>query len=147
MGTTADKLARLSETKALLKTRLTEKGVDVTSEENFYNLADKVGEIQSGSTIEMCSVNLKVSGWPPFKIELIYPFYDGETILIKEITPTRNTNNTISVVKGSYIFVSDSDAYSFGKIDGLIEKTSSISGPTKYSYCYKVNGDGTISWK
>lgn len=50
MGTTADKLARLNETKALLKTRLTEKGVDVTSEENFYNLADKVGEIQSGST-------------------------------------------------------------------------------------------------
>lgn len=31
-----------------MKTRLTEKGVDVTSEENFYNLADKVGEIQVG---------------------------------------------------------------------------------------------------
>lgn len=48
MGTTADKLARLNETKALLKTRLTEKGVDVASENNFYNLADKVGEIQIG---------------------------------------------------------------------------------------------------
>lgn len=50
MGTTADKLARLNETKALLKTRLTEKGLDVASENNFYNLADKVGEIKSGST-------------------------------------------------------------------------------------------------
>ena len=57
MGTTADKLARLNETKALLKTRLTEKGVDVTSEENFYNLADKVGEIQSGSIIELVNVS------------------------------------------------------------------------------------------
>ena len=49
MRTTADKLARLNETKALLKTRLTEKGLDVASEDNFYNLANKVGEIQSGS--------------------------------------------------------------------------------------------------
>lgn len=49
MGATADKLARLDQTKALLKTRLTEKGVDVTSEENFYNLADKVGEISGFS--------------------------------------------------------------------------------------------------
>lgn len=47
MGTTADKLTRLSETKALLKTRLTEKGLDVASEDNFYNLANKVGEIES----------------------------------------------------------------------------------------------------
>lgn len=57
MGTTTDKLARLNETKALLKTRLTEKGVDVASEENFYNLADKVGEIQSGS-IEVLTFNI-----------------------------------------------------------------------------------------
>ena len=57
MGTTADKLARLNETKALLKTRLTEKGVDVASENNFYNLADKVGEIQSGS-IEVLTFNI-----------------------------------------------------------------------------------------
>lgn len=49
MGTTTDKLVRLNETKALLKTRLTEKGLDVASENNFYNLADKVGEIQSGA--------------------------------------------------------------------------------------------------
>lgn len=52
MGTTADKLARLNETKALLKTRLTEKGLDVASEDNFYNLANKVGEIQNNTPIE-----------------------------------------------------------------------------------------------
>lgn len=39
---------QLQSTKDLLKQRLTEKGVNVTSENNFYNLADKVGEIQSG---------------------------------------------------------------------------------------------------
>lgn len=52
MGTTADKLTRLNETKALLKTRLTEKGLDVASENNFYNLADKVGEISGDDKIE-----------------------------------------------------------------------------------------------
>lgn len=45
------KVQRGEETKALLKTRLTEKGLDVASENNFYNLANKVGEI-SGFTID-----------------------------------------------------------------------------------------------
>ena len=56
MGTTADKLARLNETKVLLKTRLADKGLDVASEDNFYNLADKVGEIQSGFNIETVTI-------------------------------------------------------------------------------------------
>lgn len=46
------KVQRGEETKALLKTRLTEKGLDVASEDNFYNLANKVGEIKSGGKIK-----------------------------------------------------------------------------------------------
>ena len=48
----AAQLNQLNETKALLKTRLTEKGLDVASEDNFYNLANKVGEIKSGGKIK-----------------------------------------------------------------------------------------------
>lgn len=64
MGTTADKLARLSETKALLKTRLTEKGVDVASENNFYNLADKVGEISGTKSFTITDIGTS-TGFPP----------------------------------------------------------------------------------
>ena len=64
MGTTADKLARLSETKALLKTRLTEKGLDVASEENFYNLADKVGEISEKKSFTITDIGTS-TGFPP----------------------------------------------------------------------------------
>ena len=74
MGTTADKLARLNETKALLKTRLTEKGLDVTSENNFYNLADKVGEIQSGSTgkLEWIKLNaVQTLAAPPVAAQVV----------------------------------------------------------------------------
>lgn len=48
MGTIAQKGSRLAETKALLKQRLAEKGVDVSDEDVFYHLADKVGEIAAG---------------------------------------------------------------------------------------------------
>ena len=40
MGTIAQKVSRLAETKALLKQRLTEKGIDVSDENVFYRLAD-----------------------------------------------------------------------------------------------------------
>lgn len=73
MGTTADKLARLNETKALLKTRLTEKGVDVASENNFYNLADKVGEIQSGGKIEKCLIHISSS-----ELQKIYELFSED---------------------------------------------------------------------
>lgn len=46
MGTTADKLARLNETKNVLKQRLVEKGItEAASDDNFYRLADAVGRI------------------------------------------------------------------------------------------------------
>ena len=52
MGTTADKLARLNETKALLKQRLVEKGVtEAASDDNFYRLANSVGMILETKSI------------------------------------------------------------------------------------------------
>lgn len=46
MGTTADKLARIEETKALLKQRLVEKGItEAASDDNFYRLADAVAMV------------------------------------------------------------------------------------------------------
>lgn len=67
MGTTADKLARLNETKALLKTRLTEKGLDVASENNFYNLANKVGEISGDDRPEYNIYNVSIFHFQPEK--------------------------------------------------------------------------------
>lgn len=51
MGTIAQKVSRLEDTKALLKQRLTEKGIDVSDENVFYRLADKVGDIVGGTGI------------------------------------------------------------------------------------------------
>lgn len=51
MGTT-DKLARLNETKALLKQRLVEKGItEAASDDNFYRLAGAVGMISQMKSI------------------------------------------------------------------------------------------------
>ena len=145
MGTTADKLARLSETKALLKTRLTEKGLDVASENNFYNLADKVGEIQSGNIIDVCSVKIiGPSGFSPLYSEFIYCFFDGKTALVKSEVVKKNVNLTLSVSKGSYINFKNSDTYNAANTSGLVEKAET-QNIIDYEHSFIVNGDGEIS--
>lgn len=173
MGTTAEKLQKLMQTKADIKTaindpalgdrfadypaaitkgksyiaqKITEKGVEASGSDTFQQLGDKIGEIQNGSTIKTCNATVTVTSWLPFSVTLIYPFYNDETILIKEYVPKRNTNFTFSVLQGSYIFANSIEAYETGDITGSIEKISSITGPGDYTYAYKVNGDGTISW-
>ena len=84
MGTTNDKLARLNETKVSMKAaindptlgdrfadyptaitdgkayiaqKIIEKGVEASGSDTFQQLGDKVGEIQSGSIIELVNVS------------------------------------------------------------------------------------------
>lgn len=73
----ATQLNLLEETKELLKTKLTEKGLDVASENNFYNLADKVGEIQSGGLKFNIKNNYAELSKPPSSA------YEGEYVSFK----------------------------------------------------------------
>ena len=124
MGTTAEKLNKLSETKALLKTRLTEKGVDVAAENNFHNLADKVGEIESGSgaqtVVGTCTLydafNKGQSvpiyqGFPPLDLLAIFhTSYDVE----KKNAETAEYVSWAALESGDYVFyrgVKDGDSF------------------------------------
>lgn len=48
---------QLQSTKNLLKQRLTEKGLDVATENNFYNLVDKIGEIKESKDFTITDIN------------------------------------------------------------------------------------------
>lgn len=50
MGTTADKLNKLIETKAAIKTAITNKGVEVSDTDTFSSYASKIDSISSGSS-------------------------------------------------------------------------------------------------
>ncbi len=50
MGTTAEKLVYLEETKADIRAALVEKGMDVPESMPFREYAEKIREISSGST-------------------------------------------------------------------------------------------------
>ena len=127
MGTTADKLARLNETKALLKTRLTEKGLDVASENNFYNLADKVREIQTGSSTETVTISINISGIADCFCCII----DQEGVLgYKHLTPSKKI--ATNVLKNSIVFA---QGYTFSMPAGARELN--ITGE-----CVKL-----LSWK
>ena len=103
MGTTADKLARLSETKALLKTRLTEKGLDVASENNFYNLADKVGEISGGGI----SVKTGVVT-PSSERGIIIPNSSNLTFITVSIS---NSDNFSTGIASATAYISNKGSY------------------------------------
>ena len=51
MGTTAEKLNYLNETKKQIKQAIINKGVDVTNDDTFRSYATKIGEIKSGGEI------------------------------------------------------------------------------------------------
>ena len=51
MGTTAEKLNYLNETKKQIKQAIIDKGVDVTNDDTFRSYATKIGEIKSGGEI------------------------------------------------------------------------------------------------
>ncbi len=126
----AAQLSQLNETKALLKTRLTEKGVDVTSEENFYNLADKVGEIQSGG--KQFATVTKGANVRAYSV-----------ITNGFITKTDITDDKIEVEINSLIIAeSTSSMYFLGYDGGLVSNASSfINNGDSYII---VQGDGSF---
>ena len=100
MGTTADKLARLNETKASMKAaindptlgdrfadyptaitdgkayiaqKIIEKDVEASGSDTFQQLGDKVGEIQSGSTgkLEWIKLNAVQTSAPPVTAQVV----------------------------------------------------------------------------
>ena len=54
MGTTADKLNKLVETKAAIKTAITNKGVEISDTDTFFSYASKIDSISSGHCPKFC---------------------------------------------------------------------------------------------
>lgn len=129
MGTTADKLARLNETKALLKTRLTEKGLDVAAENNFHNLADKVGEIQGGGDIVTIMIEPELNHPPTIN----YINEDGDFSELKDITLPQSVKirrDSIFTVSVSGAFIESGRVYTSDDLQNRI--TSQFVGFDKY---------------
>ena len=162
MGTTADKLARLNETKVSIKTaindptlgdkfadyptsitngkayiaqKITEKGVEASGSDTFQQLGDKVGEIEQGGKTDTVNVSLK---------NLSSDFY---MIAVSEygISPVRESTGTFSnILKGSVAIYPNisSPLNNSGDVEylGII----SINGFSD-SFVYRINGDCSFS--
>jgi hypothetical protein len=72
MGTTADKLAKVLESKNAIKIALQSKGVDIDSDTPFSSYVDKIAEIDSGNTGSY-----------------IKAYYDGEVVKDKKVFLTK----------------------------------------------------------
>ena len=60
MGTTADKLTYLNDTKTAIKDAIIAKGVDVADDVPFRNYADKIGDISGGEVVDKSKYGLTI---------------------------------------------------------------------------------------
>lgn len=130
------KVQRGEETKALLKTRLTEKGLDVASENNFYNLADKVGEIETvGGTVSVLLSDLTGYGTN----SVIFEFSQGGKLKNDSISPFEV--KTVQVDINTILFYSG-DFNSSPILSGYLSDVETGEG---YGVVF-VSGECQITW-
>lgn len=104
MGTTADKLTYLAETKKTIKDAIVAKGVDVPDGTSFRQYADKVGEIESGSAQEY--VTGYNDGAPPMSDTTVYYVHDAELKKYYNLVPAGGP--PFQVDKNSILYVNTS---------------------------------------
>ena len=131
MGTTAQKLEYLQGTKDALKTQLTAKGVAVPSNTTFRQMANLVGNIQTGTEIEYVTGTF-VAEKVRAGFHVIYVSEDG----VKEVD-VGTTQLTVRVQKNSIIGCgTGGSAISFiaGSDIDFIDASWETSPTTSYGY-------------
>ena len=101
MGTTAEKLAYLQETKEAIKDAIVNKGVEVTEDTTFREYATKIGEISGGTSDEYVNINLIGSG-----VDFEYLGENGwQTVSAEHMGNDYEVDlGSFKVKKGSFIF-------------------------------------------
>ena len=143
MGTIADKLNKLDETKNLLKQRLTEKGLDVSNENNFYNLVNQISNI--GTNIKK-HVNITSSGQIFDMGEGgSYYFLNGEMIFYKGGIPSKVDENSL-------LFIAQREVLQIGSLKSNVEVSGCellhfyYTGGYSYTTIKISNTDATITY-
>lgn len=124
MGTTAQKLEYLQGTKNVLKTQLTAKGVTVSSNTTFRQMANLVGNIQTGYKMETKTITLTGYG-----TELTYSgfsFNPTWCVMVKANNPGNYGTDTITSVVAT-------PTYGFFAVEGRVRLLSTDSLSVTFS--------------
>lgn len=123
MGTTAEKLNYLMDTKTAIKNALVAKGVSVADSDTFRSYADKIGEIQSGggSQIEYWKKGdgtHAISGVMAMYCPIVKVTADDTTQIAPGAIWVANPTATILAVAfdRTYKFLMDGDIVTLGEI-------------------------------
>ena len=131
MGTTAQKLEYLQGTKDALKTQLTAKGVAVPSNTTFRQMANLVGNIQTGTEIEYVTGTF-VAEKVRAGFRVIYVSEDGA-----KVVEVGTTQLTVRVQKNSIIGCGSDGSFSsfiMGSNIDFIDASGETSPTTSYGY-------------
>lgn len=149
MGTTANKLATLLQTKANIKSAIIEKGQEVFDDTPFSEYADKIRSISSGNSIvwEEGGTLPRGSGWSSVaygngkfvamtsnSTEAAYSS-DGIT-WTKTKVPSTYRISCVTYGGGKFVAISYTQSVFLYSIDGITWKTSTVSTSDWYSITY-----------
>ena len=136
MGTTAEKLAYLNNTKTAIKEAIVAKGVDVPVETPFRTYANKIGEIQTAPDIKTITVTITNLEGPQSDGTFFYgyPMKSGEAVAYIKPDGTR----------GSYTFQGNEDLVANPLVIEVMANTA-ISFMLFYK-CYLNDVTGTATW-
>ena len=147
MGTTADKLNKVLQTKEAIRTAINNKGGALTETDTFASYVTAIDNIQSGSANEPITITQNGTytapegvGYSPINVNV--PSKEEET---KSITITENGTTTVLPTSGKVLSKVDivANVQSGGgslTIKDLLEYSTSMD----YLFCNRITGSGNV---
>lgn len=136
MGTIADKLNKLLDTKSSIRNAIASKGIEIPENTLFSNYASKISQIPTGPLYEIIPITIEGSDLHYGSTDIYYTgIYDGKIRKFVIGEGDRNLPFTINVLKGTAIAMT---SYSMGSETSAIQ----ISGN-----CFNGNNTFIISVK
>ena len=164
MGTVAEKLGRLQETKAAIRTAIEAKGQSVADTDTFASYAEKIADIESGSTgagtpPDPMKVYLKTrpADWLPMpepqddEMYLLFHIPDEVSSLIA-FTATCTGNYTVetgTMVDGTFTAQTSASIASGAKYEAELfaEDYGDLTGDGFKQVMLKVSGTDILTWE
>ena len=150
MGTTADKLNKVLQTKEAIRTAINNKGGTLTETDTFSSYATAIDNIQNGSSNEPITITQNGTytapegiGYSPVNVNV--PSKEEET---KSITITENGTTTVLPTSGKVLSKVDivANVQSGGEsltIKDLLERSTSMD----FLFCMRIAGSNTTVYR
>lgn len=147
--TIPDKLDSINVTKQAIRQAIADKGVEVPEGTTFYEYAGKIAEIETGSNIKTCEVEITVTGYSD-GFTVLYTSENEKDISNKTIYIPFGETVAVTCIEQSIISIYGSTFNSYPIVNGgisVVGNYQEISKPaiSQASFSFDVSSSGSIN--